>query len=475
MAPTTVTRLPLNQIATQQQDAIVFDVSSIASLGNEASFLIFYLSKEDEYNGYGTVIQLDPQTKQAAIYADLNPEYTYLFYTNEQGQLQTLLWCIEVSTQTRDGLFIAHAKSYGRGISPEDLQRFKQVDLSENQPQAQHGLAESYTPAAQPTPPSPSPLPSPAATAPSLPTDTSSANSVQTATSAVAQPPAANNQVSLESAPQPAVPAPGSSPHSQNAQQQPHASYSTPVAPPISSPTVSQKPLPDLPPSPDSTTTPSPTQAEPNPAQTTPPVQSAPNPATSRPTQPLSFTEESSSQPTTAMELNLPPLAAQPAAPSQAADSSAMAAPVADILQPIMPPAQSAVQTQTQPTPSNQARPAPPKQPVGRPPKPLLQDQLWPVSPEDFTWVKNMSRQPIAEFRDQIHQKAVQQIRTHKPGLMEDWQFTGLFEQAFAALCVTYELIPALRHDILKSLLNGRVVENIHKTQRNTPSSAATL
>ena len=87
MTPSTVARLPLNQIASQQQDAIVFNVSALTSIGNEAAYLIFYLSKEDEYNGYGTVIQLDPQTKQAAIYADLNPEYTYLFYKNEQDQL----------------------------------------------------------------------------------------------------------------------------------------------------------------------------------------------------------------------------------------------------------------------------------------------------------------------------------------------------------------------------------------------------
>ena len=99
-----------------------------------------------------------------------------------------------------------------------------------------------------------------------------------------------------------------------------------------------------------------------------------------------------------------------------------------------------------------------------------MQDQLWPVSPEDFVWVKNMSRQPIAEFKDALHQKVMLQIRTNKPGLMEDWQFAGIFEQAFNALCTTYELIPALRHDILKALLNGRVVDNLKNNQSSPPS-----
>src|SRR5690606_37586314 len=129
MNPANVEKLKLSQIATQQGDAITFDASSIQSLSNVSEvFLIFYLSKEDEYNGYGTVIQLDPATKQATIYSDLNPEYTYLFYKNESGELQSLLWCIEIATRTSDGLFIAHAKSYGRGISEEDLQRFSRVN-----------------------------------------------------------------------------------------------------------------------------------------------------------------------------------------------------------------------------------------------------------------------------------------------------------------------------------------------------------
>ena len=93
------------------------------------------------------------------------------------------------------------------------------------------------------------------------------------------------------------------------------------------------------------------------------------------------------------------------------------------------------------------------------------------VAPEHFIWVKNMSRQPISEFKDALHQKVIFQIRTNKPGLMEDWQFAGVFEQAFSALCATYELIPALRHDILKALLNGRVIDNLKNNQPSTPPS----
>ena len=54
---------------------------------------------------------------------------------------------------------------------------------------------------------------------------------------------------------------------------------------------------------------------------------------------------------------------------------------------------------------------------------------------------------------------------------MEDWQFNGAFDQAFNALCITYELVPAIRHDIIKSLLNGRVVESVYTrmTQQGNP------
>lgn len=395
-------RLQLPQIARQEADAIIFDVSAIPSLSTEVEiFLIFYLSKEDEQNGYGTVIQLDPQTKQAAIYADLNPEYTYLFYQNEQRQLQSLLWCIEVASRTSDGLFVAHAKSFGRGISSEDVQRFSQAAQTQNQPQTQHQLAEAYTPQA--------PTPAPAPPAPSMsPTHPQS----------IPANPAANTPAAT-SAPLPPSP-------------------STPVAPPA--PAVSA---------------------------------------------PLSFTDQPNDQ-GPAEELHLPPLptTTQPAAaiapanpnlPLPSSTAPPATNPAATTIPPnpvVAPPPQPEPEANPfddipdilsgLPAPTIQGASVTPKQPVGRPPKPLLQDQLWPVSPDDFTWVKTVSRLPINEFKEELHQKVIKQIRQNKPGLIEDWQFHGAFEQAFAALCATYDLIPALRHDILKSLLNGRVIENVY-------------
>lgn len=496
MAPSSVTKLPLHQIATQHADAIVFDATSISSLGNDAAFLIFYLSKEDEFNGYGTVIQLDPQTKQAAIYSDLNPEYTYLFYANEQGQIQTLLWCIEVATQTADGLFIAHAKTYGRGISADDLKLFKQVDLPENQPQPQHSLAESYAPAAtsalQPNQTNVAPLPS--QPAPQMQASTAAQPTTMTGNLAQPSPPPA----SMASAPaQTSVVQPTDSPNQAQNQTEsplPLPNFQQALSPTPSSPSTQAPQAPQAPQPP--TVEPATLQ---QPVFNTTPVQQAvptgetvlpaskpempevaPMPTTP-PTQPLSFiSEEADSEDTMTsdvMELNLPPLTTQqPPITPEGNPSSAMPADMPGaILQPVMPspsPAQPAAQQQS--AMNNQTQ-ATPKQPVGRPPKPLLQDQLWTISPDDFIWVKNMSRQPIRDFQDVLHQKTVQQIRTNKPGLMEDWQFTGHFEQAFNSLCTTYELIPALRHDILKALLNGRVVENLRKSLGNTVPPVVSL
>ena len=411
MVPANVEKIKLHQIARQEPDAIIFDVSGLPSLAQSPEvFLIFYLAKEDEQNGYGTIIQLDEATRQAAIYADLNPEYTYLFYQNSQGELQSLLWCIEVATRTADGLFIAHAKSYGRGISQEDLARVSQAE--QRPPAAEHSLAETYTPqpaAAQPAPESP-------------------------------PQPAQAQQPTIATAPQAEV--------NSNAPTQPAAMPSPAPAPPQAQP------------------------QQPQPQQQTAQPQAQPN-------QPLSFVNEPDYA-ELENDLNLPPLpaSAQPATPPTAqpaspATSEDVLSPIPDILAP----AQSEFSQQpATPAPAptqgtSSSRPPRPKQGVGRPPKPLMQDKLWPVSPEDFSWLKSVSRQPIAEYKELLRQKTVQQIRTNRPGLMEDWQFNGAFDQAFNALCITYELVPAIRHDIIKSLLNGRVVESVYTrmTQQGNP------
>jgi hypothetical protein len=449
MAPANVERLQLHQIARQDQDTITFDVSSLPSLTAEAEvFLIFYLSKEDEYNGYGTVIQLDPQTRQAAIYADLNPEYTYLFFQNDQGQLQSLLWCIEIATRTSDGLFIAHAKSYGRGISQEDIQSFSQVNLPQNQPETERRLAETYTP----QPASNQNTTTAPATTPVVPQNTMQAPTP--APAAVPTPPAPATQPSV-------VPAnPITTPAS-----------AAPTAPPTQQPTVKSTPAIPTPPAPPNPVAPPPSNS---PAVTTDPF--APSTDSTGP-----VTEEPY------LELNLPPLPTiapsvkpkptppttpppppvatpretqsdLPASTNPAPMNTASIPGIPDILS-SMPP----MDNEVTPPPAMPQRQPTPKQPVGRPPKPLMQEQLWLVSPDDFAWVKTVSRLPIDQFKEELRQRIMKQIRQHKPGLIEDWQFHGAFEQAFIALCTTYELIPALRHDILKALLNGRVIDAVYR------------
>jgi hypothetical protein len=111
----------------------------------------------------------------------------------------------------------------------------------------------------------------------------------------------------------------------------------------------------------------------------------------------------------------------------------------------------------------NQPAPAP-KNPVGRPPKPLLSDAAWRVEQSDFAWAKSISRDDIGPNKDLLRHKVTKQIERNDPDLLQNEAFMGAFAQAFDAICQTYELAPTARQDILKSLLNGRVVENIAKS-----------
>jgi hypothetical protein len=133
------------------------------------------------------------------------------------------------------------------------------------------------------------------------------------------------------------------------------------------------------------------------------------------------------------------------------------------------PPAASQVVEPAAPSPSAQpnsinSQPAGPKNPVGRPPKPLLTDAAWIVDQADFAWAKSISRDSIAANRDTLYQKIQQQIRQNQPELLNNSTFVQQFDQAFQAICQTYELTPTARQDILKSLLNGRIIENLVKS-----------
>lgn len=450
MQPEQVTTIQLQQIASAQQDAIVFDVSSIPSLANEQEiYLIFYLSKEDEASGYGTVIQLDPQTKQAAIYADLNPEYTYLFYADKQNQLASLLWCIEVATRTQDGLFIAHAKSYGRGVSEAELQQY----TAQNQPQAARPLAEAYTPQTNPSATeSASSSSAPSPDSPAQPGSQPQADvSAQNNPAAPSQPSQSNANLTsfdqLTAQAQPAVnPAPSMQteipPAPSMTFDQNNPSATTPTNLPTNQPTDQASSWDTAPQS----NTPEPPTNQPpafNPDSPTP---------TPGPADPAEAESPAPAQP----QSSTPSL--QASNPNSQTDSPAMSspdaspAPIMDIPDIFSP----------RPSLSSVAQPTP-KQPVGRPQKQLKADQLWTVSQQDFSWAKAMSRSTMDEIKDELWQKVIKQIRANRPGLIEDWEFHGAFEEAFHALAMTYDLLPALRHDILKALLNGRVAENVAK------------
>jgi hypothetical protein len=113
--------------------------------------------------------------------------------------------------------------------------------------------------------------------------------------------------------------------------------------------------------------------------------------------------------------------------------------------------------------PSSPSSSSPAKNPVGRPQKPLLSDAAWRVEQSDFSWAKSISRESIEPHRDQLRQKINAQIEQNQPELLHNTQFTAAFDQAFNAVLQAYELTPTARQDILKSLLNGRIVENLIK------------
>ncbi len=444
MPESSATQFKLTDVVYQQQDATVFNGAVIPSIaGSAEAFIIFYLSREDEQNGYGTVIQLDNETKQAAIFADLNPEYSYLFFKDEQGALQTLLWCIEFATRTADGLFVTQAKVYGRGISEQELK-----NLAQPAAQQPYELREPVSPIAQaPTtaPPPQMPAQQPAVSPRPQPTPTPAAPPLQTPSTPHSSPqPPQSVAPMAEPARQTSTPQP--LPSTQALPMESAAAWSEPV--------VSQQPKPqssasqtanagelNLPHLPELPSLPA------MPASNWSPAATSTTPAP---------TIDPSSQNS---RLELPPLPAlpdlpqvppvQPAMPQQPSQPSASA-----------PAAQPAAESSA---PVNQS----PRQPVGRPPKPLIQDRLWMISAEDFTWLKTISRDPIDANKELLRQKIIGQIRLNQPNLIEDWQFLGQFEQAFAAICMTYDLVPGLRHDLLKSLLNGRVVDGVVKQHQH--------
>lgn len=501
--PATETTLPV--IARQDQDgSIIFDAATIPAIADsQSAFMIFYLTQSDEQNGYGTVIQLD-EDHGAAIYPDLNPEYTYLFYKDDQGQLQTLLWCIELATRTPDGLYIAQAKVHGRGVTNEDMQRFSQIMVANGQanaPAPQHDLAEaasmpstpaaSAPPASAPTPsiapnptpaepqlssqpaPQPTPPPAPPAAEPTPPV-AEPAPTPQPASPATD--PLAGYNVGGDNQPQPVSPTlpPTDTPAAQNDQTaQPNAAPPTSEGQPTPPSTVIDDSLWPTP-APQDTATPPAVAAEP-PSLSLPPLpdqglaaQPEPTPAaepTPAPTpQPAEPQPAAASQP--AMP-SLPPLPQLPPTPSleptPATEPQLQASSPSEPIppQPVVPntPPQSATAASTQPSQ--------PKNPVGRPPKPLLTDATWTVDQPDFAWAKSISRDPIGPNKEALRQKVQQQIQRNQPNLLQDPAFKPALDQAFEAICQTYELTPTARQDILKSLLNGRIVENLVKSLGN--------
>jgi hypothetical protein len=405
--------------------------------------MIFYLSQTDEQNGYGTVIQLD-EHHQASIYPDLNPEYTYLFYKDEQGQLQTLLWCIEFATRTEDGLYITQAKIHGRGVTEEDMQRFNQIMISPTQPAAPaHNLAETYTPTPTTAPASSIPNPSPSTPAAPQP--------------AVSQPeasPAVPNFMGTDTALPPTPPQPA---------------MSQPIEPQALEPAPVQPAMP-MPSEPVPATLSTPPQPTPITPEATNVTQNIPAPSN---TAPITFpslpdlglpSQPASEQPMP--EFDLPPLPdlaapaqAQPDAPLSQSSPFSAGQPVAPA-QTIPPVVPNSAPAMPQPSPSA----AQSKNPVGRPPKPLLSEATWAVDQADFSWAKAISREPIAANRDQLRQKLNNQIQRNQPELFNNPNFASALDQAFAAICQAYDLAPTARQDLLKSLLNGRIVENLAKT-----------
>lgn len=448
-------QIQLQDVVYQQQDATVFNGAAIPALvATPEAFLIFYLTQTDEQNGYGTVIQLDSETKQAAIFADLNPEYSHLFYLDEQHKLQTLLWCIEFATRNTEGLFVTHAKVYGRGITEDELR----AKLAEPAMDSSHQLTEQVT------------------------VDPTTGQSAQTvlAPAASAAPMEAPIQPQMTTPPVAPQPAPAATPPVQApvvmsppleaapTPQLQEVVTPLPAMPPVGQPDLLSMNLAPQAAAPMELNLPPLPNAAPEPLiQSNPTVGPAPMPAPA----PMPIPPPAPAQ-VAIPELNLPPLPDLPAQPTQ------WAAPAA----PTMPSVQTTF-NQSQPMP--QVVPAtaevpaldlPPlptmpvapqaqvaRQPVGRPQKPLVQDRLWTISADDFNWLKSISRQPIETHQELLKQKTIQQIQRNKPELASDQQFQSLFEQAFTAVCITYDLVPGLRHDLLKSLLNGRVVDGIIK------------
>jgi hypothetical protein len=444
-----ITELHIADVIYEHEDAIVFDGSSLSALQASAEpCIVFYLTQEDEKNGYGTVIRLDPETKQAAIFADLNPEYTYLFYHDEQKQLQTLLWCIEFATRTPEGLYLAHAKVHGRGLTPEELAKISGATASEQPAAPQHQLSEAYAPVnpatevsanqpsafpaqSLPTPPSPQPLPPSPPVAPSPPAMPASpapaSQAPQAQSAAVATPPPVtwkpqyDNQLaytpSSAQEPLPAAPAPSAFPDAP-----PVSPISAPVAPPA--PPVT-------------------TVAAAATESTTP--------ALATPTETPSSSMPPAAQPNLASGLPpMPPAPPTPTAPPPPQSWTPNPNPTAPV----------ATDTSATSQPTDQAS----KMPVGRPPKPLIQEQTWLIDANDFTWIKTISRDPIGPNQEALRQKVLQQVQRNQPDILSDWHLTSAFEQAYLALCQTYDLVPSSRHEILKGLMNGKIIKQLQQS-----------
>ena len=166
-----------------------------------------------------------------------------------------------------------------------------------------------------------------------------------------------------------------------------------------------------------------------------------------------SDSSDADSSPAPSPTVDLPPLPELPTLPNiESTHSTEDAAAPAD-----------ASSEEPQSADTNDNSPSRGKNPVGRPQKPLLSDAAWRVEQSDFSWAKSISRDSIEPNRDKLHEKVFKQIERNQPELLQDSEFMQAFEATYASVLQTYELAPTARQDILKSLLNGRIIENLAK------------
>jgi hypothetical protein len=94
-----------------------------------------------------------------------------------------------------------------------------------------------------------------------------------------------------------------------------------------------------------------------------------------------------------------------------------------------------------------------------------MAESSWPIDQNDFIWIKQISHDLLGQQNEtMLRQKMAAQIKQNRPELVANTQFMASLEAVFESVCQVYALTPVVRQDLLKALLNGRIIENLAKS-----------